>query len=165
MKQTDKAELISELNGTVERFISLTLQHPPSIKVTDEWNIADIVRHITYWHLVYLSIIEALSDQKEPVLLDGKYTDLNHAGVASLQEHNIQKLSELLRATHRRLMELISTKTFSVIPYKKGARTYNELEYLNIINSHINSHSKAIRLAIRKEQRKIGTKLPHKYSM
>lgn len=142
---------INTLNQSIENFILQSKKINLEFIVYKEgWRKKDIISHITFWHEYYARVVLALSTGKQPDLFDKSYSEISENGVNSLKEESVQKIYFRLRNANKKLIQNISNVK-TLIPYKIGSRSYSPIEYLQTINTHINSHLKDLkRIKIKK---------------
>lgn len=143
--EKSKKILLKELADTTEEFMLTAHAMHYDPKIYDIWTASDIVRHITFWHTYYLKTITSLAAHEKPLLLKGKFTELNAYGVTTMQKYGIDELLELFKETNSDLIKQLTLHTFPHIPYKENGRIYTTKQFIGIITSHIRNHTKALK--------------------
>lgn len=139
-------ELFSLLADSVEAFICEVKNKKSTLQATDEWTVKDELCHIVFWHENYAANYEALAKNEEPSLPEGMST-INMAGVLSLRKYSIKELIRRLLKANKSLYNSIVIKEVPRMTYSKGGRTYETADFLKMIASHINTHTKQVKKA------------------
>lgn len=137
----------------VEEFIRVCQRLPEETLATDEWTVADVVRHVTFWHREYAANVRSVASGNGPVVLEGTYADLNWSGVMSLRDTAVPEMVRMLRRAEDELGSAIRTGRVHEVQYRKGATPYTTARFLSIIESHIRGHTRALRTLERRLSR------------
>lgn len=136
----NRKETLETLDDTVKEFEEIYNNINLKFNIYDKWDIKDILCHITYWHTIYSNILNSLTLNKTPKLLSGTYRELNEQGVKSMRKYSKEKLLKTLKKSHTKFHKLILNPKIRKIPYRQDSRKYAPLEYMGMINSHIQGH-------------------------
>jgi len=139
-------ELFTTLTECVENFI-LVIKNTKSGRMTgDEWTVKDQLCHIVFWHENYAANYSALAKHQDPPLPEGMST-INMAGVLSLRRFSTDTLISRLRVANASLYSSIVVKKVPRMTYSKGGRTYETARFLEMITSHIHTHTTQVKRA------------------
>ncbi|HSV95097.1 MAG TPA: DinB family protein [Spirochaetia bacterium] len=139
-------DLFATFSDSLEAFIREVKSKKSSLMATDEWTVKEELCHIVFWHENYAAIYKALAEYKDPPLPEGMST-INMAGVLLLRKHSIKELISRLHKANKSLYDSIVVKKVPRMTYSKGGRTYETVDFLEMIARHINTHAKQVRKA------------------
>ncbi len=114
-------------------------------KVNTYWTAKDILGHITFWHESFARNLKDLDNCLKPSPLKGKLSEVNQQSVESTRSASIRTLVNRLEAAQKIIDISIFNTNVSLIPYKKGSRSYSRAEHLDIVSAHINKHLKNLK--------------------
>lgn len=143
MAQTLKA--FEKLTSSVNGFKNEYKLHYPDDPMSDIWSVRDILCHITYWHRYYVKNLAAEAKRKSYVLPKEPYYKLNQDGVEKMRPISDEKLIAMLTSANKRLGEIVLSGKVKQMTYREGNSPYTILNFLEMINSHIQAHTRGIK--------------------
>jgi len=93
--------------------------------------------------LLEISLLWERGEKPNP--LKGKLSEVNHQSVETTQDEDISTLIHRLRQAQEMIEMYIPMKHITLIPYKKGSRSYSRSEHLDVVHRHIKRHLKDLR--------------------
>lgn len=141
----DVSSSFDRLTDTVGLFAATCRLHDPDALATSEWTVRDVLRHITYWHRYYADNLQAEAEGKTFFMPKRKYSELNEAGVESLQHLGDEELLTMLGQSHSDLGRSVLGGKVRQMTYRQGSRPYPLMKFLQVVDSHIKGHTRAIR--------------------
>lgn len=147
----DTADALRSFNTAADQLIDLfQKQHDPDWMVYDAWSARDVLAHLTFWHESFARNVSDLVAQRKPRPLKGRFADLNQQGVESMRGLPLDAVIKRFQAAHIAIQENILNPSLTLIPYKVGSRDYSPQEHLNIVQMHIEQHTRDIQKAFSK---------------
>lgn len=143
-----RAELLAELDATVERLLAAAAAHVSDDAVVDgSWAVRDVVGHVTFWHESFARNVDDLVHRRRPTPLRGRLADLNERGVAEARTVPLDTIVDRFRAAHATIRASIVSPTLGLIPYRVGSRPYTPGEHLEVVRDHIRAHARSLERA------------------
>ena len=140
--------LLKQLDATVSELLGdFQNMSDPENAVYEGWTAKDTLGHITFWHESFARNVSDIVNDIKPTPLRGRYSDLNQRCLDEMRTHTVDDIVKRLEVAHRVIQENILSAKLVLIPYKKGSRDYTPEEHLDIVNSHMKEHLRAIREA------------------
>lgn len=153
--QDSRLALLAQLDEAVECLIGTVrkIANPESLQV-DDWTVKDTLGHIAFWHESFARNVRALDEGRQPVVLEGKYPDLNQRGVESSRSMSVGQIAGRIRRAQAVIRRcIVKMPADLMIPYRKGSRNYSPDEHLKIVHDHILAHLHRIEKAARRRTR------------
>ncbi|TRX46395.1 hypothetical protein FNH22_31000 [Fulvivirga sp. M361] len=146
--QTLIANQLSKLQDKVGEFISFFQQDLSfDTMIYTHWSARNVLGHITFWHESFACNLLDLIQNRPPNPLRGKLSEVNKMSVETTRHVSVDMLIERLKAAQKIIDIHIFNTDISIIPYKKGSRSYTRLEHLEIVEAHIKRHLKDLNKA------------------
>jgi hypothetical protein len=144
-----REHFLAILNHTVADFLEL-YQNPliADIQVYELWTAKDVLCHITFWHESFSRNVDDLVHNRKPHPLKGRLIDLNQQGVDTIRLISLEPICQRLLTAHCIIKDQIQSPILTLIPYKVGSRNYSPEEHMDIVNKHIQEHSRDIQKAL-----------------
>lgn len=140
-----KRLLLQELDDTVDLLLKVYQNIAnPDMMVYELWSIRDIFAHLTFWHESFARNTQDIARGIKPTPPDGKYRDLNQAGIDEMRLCSFGAVIQRFQAAHAIIQTNILNPRITSIPYKKGSRNYTPEEHLKLVNDHIGRHLRDI---------------------
>lgn len=152
--------LLSQVDEAVQRLCEAIqgLEAPERLPV-DDWSAKDTLGHIAFWHESFARNVKALTEGRAPVVLEGRYPDLNRRSVERARRMGTGQIIGRLRRAHEVIRRgILALPAEAQIPYRKGSRAYTPDEHLVIVRDHILAHLKRIEKA---QKRRRSARRPH----
>lgn len=132
---------LHRLNETVEKVsVFYRTIRDPGVMVYELWSARDVQAHLTFWHESFARNVDDLANGRKPVPLKGRFIELNQSGVDALRSETLETVLDRFLSAHRTIQKNILHPGLTLIPYKRGSRSYTPEEHLEIVNAHINEH-------------------------
>lgn len=136
------------LSNNLDLFVHEVKKKKLTLMATDKWTVKEVLCHLVFWHENYAANYKALSEKKEPPLLDGPLYKFNIEGVKSLEKEPVEKLIERLKNANKSLEESIIEKKVPQMTYKKNGRVFKTEDFLKLVARHFLTHQKQVKRAI-----------------
>ena len=138
-------DLFTDLRGALGEFLKEVERKKLGDMATEEWTVKDVLGHITFWHQYYAQQYESLARGEDP------YYHLSLAGKNEEGRKKMQRVSkkelvrELLKANDSLGVSILDKK----VPMMRymARRTYSTEEFLDVVISHIQRHTRQVRRA------------------
>ena len=145
LKQLDEA--VDDIIGVVRK-----IANPETLQV-DDWTAKDTLGHIAFWHESFARNVRALSDGRQPKVLEGKYPDLNQQGVEQSRAMSVGQIAGRIKRAQRVIRrDIVKLPGDLQIPYRKGSRSYLPDEHIISVRDHIVAHLHRIEKASRRRK-------------
>ncbi|MBL6445318.1 hypothetical protein JMN32_03300 [Fulvivirga sp. 29W222] len=106
------------------------------------WSAKDVLGHLVFWHESFARNLKDVSAKRKPDLLKGSLAEVNRQSVDLNRTVSVQNLLERLRGAQKTICNHIFDSSVTLIPYKKGSRSYSRLEHLEVVINHLSKHVK-----------------------
>ena len=155
MAQDSRRVLLEQLDEAVQCIIETVKQssNPETLQVGD-WTAKETLGHIAFWHESFARNVKAMAEGRQPVVLDGKYPDLNQQGVEKSRLMSVGQIAGRINRAQAIIRRcVVGMPADMMIPYRKGSRDYSPDEHLKIVRDHIVAHLHRIEKANRRRKR------------
>lgn len=140
--------LLERLNKTIAQLLSIYQTLPdPNAMVYELWSAKDVLAHLTFWHESFARNVDDLAHGRTPSPLKGRLRDLNQRGVDGMTHLTLVEVLARFEAAHATIRANSLSPALTSIPYRKGSREYTVEEHLDMVNDHINQHSRDVQKA------------------
>ncbi|SJZ97154.1 hypothetical protein SAMN02745116_02014 [Pilibacter termitis] len=109
-----------------------------------EWTAKDYLSDIVYWHESFARNISDISLNRQPNVIRLSLREATKQGVDSNKDSSVSQLLRRLSKAQKDIESHVFNDKIDVIPYRKGSREYNRVEYLDIRTSEFNWHFWAV---------------------
>ncbi|MDR0501645.1 MAG: hypothetical protein LBG97_10500 [Coriobacteriales bacterium] len=109
-----------------------------------EWTAKDYLSDIVYWHESFARNISDISLNRQPNVIRLSLREATKQGVDSNKDSSVSQLLRRLSKAQKDIESHIFNDKIDAIPYRKGSREYNRVEYLDIRTSEFNWHFWAV---------------------
>lgn len=135
------------LADTVERFCQFISGLPASALVEQEWGPREVLAHLAYHHVLYVTLVEGVLSAQPVEPPKGRFSDLNAAAVAASRGTPAGELVARLRQANDRLVQLYREHNPAAITVqiKAGAKLRTLAELLPEAEAHIRNHLHKLR--------------------
>lgn len=142
----------NKLTNTINNFCNYIEKLPYSaleFSKKKQWGPREVLCHIVFWHEQYVSIITFLINNEKPLLLEGKFSDLNAYAVQLNKYETKESLLKRLQVAQKELHHLCINPGASKIKiqFKEGGKKRSLVEVITRIESHIRSHQRQLQRA------------------
>lgn len=143
-----KPEAYTTLEHTVAEFVTIAEDAKLSQLVSDHgWSVKDVIAHVVSWQEYYARVTGALVKGDVPDLFKGSLGETNEQGVKQYRKFSRKQLLDKLNQATKSLIRNLKQLKVKEIPYRRGSRDYSPEEYIDVISSHIQSHTDQIQAA------------------
>lgn len=149
---TARRTLLDEVEAAVER-VTQAVQETENQECLSggPWSARDTLGHIAFWHESFARNVRALTEGRQPDVLEGSYPDLNRTGVERSRAMGLGQIAGRLRRAQGVIRrDIMTLATDTPIPYREGSRDYTPDEHLRIVREHILAHLNQIQRAGRR---------------
>ena len=143
-------KLFKTLSESLDSFIREVYKQNLTYMATEEWNVKDMLCHITFWHMYYAKNYSSLANGTKPYVFKGSSTR-NKDGVNQLRLTSFPNLISKLYLAHKSLYKSIVIKKVPEMSYTIG-RIYQTDVFLEMIAKHIQRHTIQVRSAKKKSK-------------
>jgi len=131
---------------TEVRLLAEVIRAAPADKLqpskTTEWGAMEILIHLVFWHQQYVSIINALLQNRKPMLLKGTFKSLNAQCIDQFSACTTAELVASLEQSQRdldRFSQLEGAKDIR-LAFREGSKKWAFPEFRGAIAAHIRRH-------------------------
>ena len=108
------------------------------------WSAKDYLGDILYWHESFARNIADVSNGVKPNPIKLSLRDATREGVRTSRELSVSTLLRRLNKAQKTIEQHILNDTIAVIPYRRGSRMYDRVDYLDIRTSEFRWHFWAV---------------------
>jgi hypothetical protein len=137
-------EELCQAVGDIRRFI---VALPQADFVEKAWGPREVLAHLVFWIESYVTQVDALLAGETPLLLQGRFDDLNAQAVQASRGVSVEELLRRHQAACEHLCQVARTHDPESIVFvlKKGSSFRRSLpQYLSAEASHIRSHQRIL---------------------
>ncbi|MGZ2257398.1 hypothetical protein [Roseobacter sp. A03A-229] len=99
------------------------------------------LRHMAFWHAYYADTLTAFASGQTPEVLSGTYKVINRNAQRAHAEAGAEVLLARLQTAQGAVLEAVAQiPAQTLIPYKKGSRTYARDAYIDVMSEHFDMH-------------------------
>jgi hypothetical protein len=135
---------VKKLTNSVNEFQKVYKLHYPDDRMSDVWTVRDILCHITYWHEYYVKNLEAEAKGTSYIMPRTKLYLMNQKGVEKMRKYSDVKLFTRLAKANSQLGKVALSGKVKQMTYWEGRKPYTLLTFLELIDRHIQSHTRGI---------------------
>lgn len=141
-------EAFAKMSDNLDIFVKEVNNKKYDLMATDKWTVKEVLCHIVFWHTNYAANYKALVLNETPPLLEGPGYTLNEEGVKSLRKFSVPNLIEKLYSAQASLYDSIVIHKIPQMTYKKSTnRIYATLDFLDLVERHLNTHTQQVKRA------------------
>jgi hypothetical protein len=138
------SEALADLTESIKRFKKEYQLHYSTDAMSDIWSVKDILCHITFWHRYYAKNLEAEAKGSTYIMPKTKLYLMNQKGVEKMHPYSDEKLFTMLAKAHNHLKKVVFSGKVTQMTYWEGRKPYSLLQFLELINHHIQAHTRGI---------------------
>ena len=110
------------------------------IMINQDWSAKDYLSDVVYWHESFARNIADVGDKRRPHPIQESLREATRKGVEENKSASRIALLRRLSKAQAIIEKHIFDDSISTIPYRKGSRLYNRIEYLDIRTSEFRWH-------------------------
>ena len=141
-----RAEAIERLDATVDEVARVLPALPPPAVPNTGWGAHEVLSHVVFWHETYARILEAMTEGREPVVLEGVFPEFNRIAVERFRAAPDALLVERLRHANAVVVAaLAALPPHARIRIKSGANPRGPVQFADRIEAHLRGHLEDLR--------------------
>ena len=112
------------LTESLKVFISEVRKARKDLQVYEDWNVKEILCHVTFWHVNYAENLLAEENKTTLPLLKGKYSDINIRAFKAYRKKPTETVIKELLDANIEIENVVKRGKVKKMTYKEGSRDY-----------------------------------------